>query len=199
MGEAESRDRIILALKQKYREKQSEGRPAGREILVGTDVATLHRELLFGGKCSMLLPETLKDMGDRERAIKYRNRNRPQIIKTDHEGDVSMTFGMIPIPEGGETEDVREKLGRIRDGMRKVWKQNVFYDTGEVEADGTTVAWMDFKAFCLDGSLYSLLFLFRAGGEEVLGNFHCSFPRYDIWKPAVLKLLATIKTEGQES
>lgn len=198
MEEAEYGDRTILALKQKYREKQSEYQPAGKEMLIGADAAALHREVLFNGKCSMLLPEILKDMGDRERAIKYRSRNRPQVIKTDHEGNASMTFSLLSIPEGEEPEDVREKLGRIRDSMKKVWKQNVFYDTGAAEAGGTTVAWMDFKAFCLDGSLYSLLFLFRAGDGEVLGNFHCSFSLYDRWKPVVLKLLETIKTERQE-
>lgn len=82
---------------------------------------------------------------------------------------------------------------RLRGDMKKVWKQNVFYDMGKVTADGHTVAWMDFKAFCMDGSIYSLLFLFQAGNQMILGNFHCSFVQYDIWKPVILKLLTTIQ------
>ena len=61
------------------------------------------------------------------------------------------------------------------------------------DADGIPVAWMDCKAYCLDGNLYSLVFLFRAQEQTVLGNFHCSFPHYDVRKPAVLKLLATVR------
>ena len=61
----------------------------------------------------------------------------------------------------------------------------------------TYVAWMDLKAYCLDGNLYSMIFLFRAQGQTVLGNFHCNFPRYDVWKPAVLKLLATVQVRQE--
>ena len=147
MEEAEYSDRTILALKQKYREKQSEYQTAEKEMLLGTDMVALQREVLFNGKCSILLPDILKDMDDRERIIKYRNRNRPQVIKTDREGDASMTFSLLSITEEDEKEGVRERLGRIRDNMQKVWKQNVFYDKGVEEAGGTTVAWMDFKAF----------------------------------------------------
>ena len=84
----------------------------------------------------------------------------------------------------------------IRNDMRKIWKQNVFYDIGEVVAENTPVAWMDFKAYCLDGNLYSLLFMFQTQARSILGNFHCSFPIYDIWKPVVLKLLTTIQAEN---
>ena len=72
--------------------------------------------------------------------------------------------------------------------MKKIWKQNVFYDTGEVMAENTPVAWMDFRAYCLDGNLYSMLFIFQMREQAVLGNFHCSFPKYDIWKPVILKI-----------
>lgn len=58
---------------------------------------------------------------------------------------------------------------------------------------------MDLKAYCLDGNLYSMIFLFRAQGQTVLGNFHCNFPRYDVWKPAVLKLLATVQVRQERT
>ena len=78
----------------------------------------------------------------------------------------------------------------------KIWKQNVFYDRGEISAAGEPVVWMDLRAYCLDGSLYMILFMFQIEEQIVLGNFHCSFPQYDIWKPVVLKLLTTIQYGG---
>ena len=88
-----------------------------------------------------------------------------------------------------------KRLKKIQDDMKKIWKQNVFYDMGEVYADMLPVAWMDFKSFCLNGSLYNLLFLFDFEERTVLGNFHCVFSEYDIWKPVVLKLLTTIQID----
>lgn len=141
----------------------------------------------------MLLPEMMSDMEERKATVKYRNQNRPQVIKSDSKGDVSFTFSIIPSDEREEIQ--LNRLKKIQDDMKKIWKQNVFYDMGEVTSDTFSIAWMDFKSFCLNGSLYNLLFLFDFEERTVLGNFHCVFSKYDIWKPVVLKLLTTIQID----
>lgn len=196
MGRTEYADRTILALRTKYEEDQTEGQPVGAEIGVGVHKLPLHRESLFEGKCSILLPETMTDMGDVERTVIYRNPKRPQIIRTDRQAGVSITFSLLPAD--GAPESISVRRDRVCSDMKRIWKQNVFYDKGEIQAEGFPVAWMDYRAFCLDGSLYCLLFLFLMGGQMVLGNFHCGFPQYDIWKPAVLKLLETVQGTEQE-
>lgn len=190
MKEMECMDGDILALKSKYKKKQLERRAVGSELEVGINYIPLYRAALFGGICSIMLPETMMDMDYMESVVKYRNQNRPPIIKTDGDRDVTMTFNMLPMQD---KESVIERIEKIRGDMKNVWKQNVFYDVGEVMAGGAQVAWMDFKAFCLNESLYSMIFLFSLGEQMILGNFHCSFPMYDIWKPAVLRLLTTIE------
>lgn len=191
--EREHADAEILALRNKYREKQAGHITDNRKILIGTDSVPLYKELLFGGICSIMLPETMTDMDEIERMVRYQNRNRPPVIKTDADREASMTFSILSPADAGNTISVPGQLAQIRSDMKKIWKQNVFYDTGEVVADGSCVAWMDFRAYCLDGNLYSMVFLFHVGKQTVLGNFHCSFPRYDAWKPAVLRLLATVR------
>ncbi len=186
-------DAGILALRHRYREVQAAQLPAGREIFIGTDSVPLRRESLFGGMCSIMLPQSMTDMDDMERLVRYPDRNRPPVIRTDADREASVTFSLLPPEDDGETETAAVQLAGLRSDMKKIWKQNIFYDSGEVDADGIPVAWMDCKAYCLDGNLYSLVFLFRAQEQTVLGNFHCSFPRYDVWKPAVLKLLATVQ------
>ena len=189
-------DTQILALRSKYHEIQSENQPVGNEIQIGTDRAALYKADLFDGACSIMLPETMTDMGAADREVIYQNRNRPQIIKADRESGAAITFSMLPQTGEEEQRHVSEQMAVIRNDMKKIWKQNVFYDIGEVVAENTPVAWMDFKAYCLDGNLYSLLFMFQTQAQTVLGNFHCSFPIYDIWKPLVLKLLTTIQAES---
>lgn len=189
-------DTQILALRSKYHEMQSENQPVGNEIQIGTNRAALYKADLFDGVCSIMLPETMTDMDAVDRAVIYQNRNRPQIIKADRDSGAAITFSMLPQTDEEEQRQVSEQMAVIRNDMRKIWKQNVFYDTGEVMADGMSVAWMDFRAYCLDGNLYSLLFMFQTQAQTILGNFHCSFPIYDIWKPVVLKLLTTIQAEN---
>lgn len=195
MGRTEYADRTILALRTKYEVDQTEDRSAETEIGVGIRKLSLRRESLFEGKCSILLPETMTDMGDAERTVIYRNLKRPQIIKTDREAGVAMTFSLLPVDD--MPESISMQLDRVCCDMKKIWKQNVFYDKGEIQAEGVSVAWMDYRAFCLDSSLYCLLFMFLMEEQIVLGNFHCSFPQYDIWKPTVLKLLATLQVHAE--
>ena len=189
-------DTQILSLRSKYHEIQSENQPVGNEIQIGTDRAVLYKSDLFDGACSIMLPKTMTDMDAADRAAIYQNRNRPQIIKTDRDNGAAITFSMLPQTGGEEQRQVSEQMAVIRNDMKKIWKQNVFYDIGEVVAENTPVAWMDFKAYCLDGNLYSLLFMFQTQARSILGKFHCSFPIYDIWKPVVLKLLTTIQAEN---
>ena len=189
-------DTQILALRSKYHEIQSENQPVGNEIQIGTDRAALYKADLFGGACSIMLPEIMTDMDSTDRTVIYQNRNRPQIIKADRDSGAAITFNILSQTGEEEQRQVSEQMSVIRNDMKKIWKQNVFYDTGEVMAENTPVAWMDFKAYCLDGNLYSLLFMFQTQAQTVLGNFHCSFPIYDIWKPLVLKLLTTIQAES---
>lgn len=195
MEKKEYTDKIILALRSKYREKQAEHLPADKEIILRGKRIALHREILFDGKCSILLPEIMVDMDYSSRAARYRSPNRPPIIKTDYGSGATMTFSLLPATNMVEEESLSERLEKMQSDIKKVWKQNVFYDRDEILAEGEPVVWMDFRAFCLDGSLYTMLFMFQVEEQIVLGNFHCSFTQYDIWKPVVLKLLTTVKKE----
>ena len=163
-------DTQILALRSKYHEIQSENQPVGNEIQIGTDRAALYKADLFGGACSIMLPEIMTDMDSTDRAVIYQNRNRPQIIKADRDSGAAITFNILSQTGEEEQRQVSEQMSVIRNDMKKIWKQNVFYDIGEVMAENTPVAWMDFKAYCLDGNLYSLLFMFQTQARSILGK-----------------------------
>ncbi len=192
-------DKTILSLRAKCRETQLVKQAIGNNISIGTNLVQLHREHLFDEACSMLLPDSLTDMNPIDRIIKYRNSNRPQIIKTDDKRDVTFTFSSLSDEDMNEEDvGVLQKLKKMRCDMQKIWKQNVFYDIGEIQAEACPVAWMDFKAFCYDQSLYSMIFIFKTEERMVLGNFHCSFTMYDVWKPIVLKLLTSIQLDERK-
>ena len=187
-------DRMIAAFRAKYDQVEAEQEPVSEKILIGNGRIPLKREILLEGKCSMMLPDIMEDMAYEDRMVKYRH-HRPPVIKTDENGDVTITFNKISLSEMKEAENTYKMLLQIQSDMKKVWKQNVFYDMGEERAGGLDVAWMDFKGFCLDGSLYSMIFIFRAEEQLIMGNFHCSFSQYDVWKPVIRKLLATVRTD----
>ena len=176
MKDREYIDRTILALRLKYKEYVEEGSFLEDKVFIGTEKIPLQREELFEGKCSILLPSILTDMDKRTQRIKYKNENRPPIIKGDSGQNAAITFQMIKEEKETSRKSIIEKR--------------------EVEGENDKVAWMDFKSFCLDNQLYCLIFLFYIEEQIVLGNFHCLFPQYNLWKPAILKSIGTVQING---
>lgn len=147
-------DTIIMALRKKYESKQLETLKSSKdtlrkEIQIGTAAIPLYKEQLFHNLCSIMLPETMDDMDYLDRFVKYQNQNRPEVIKTDTEGEAFITFGLLSQEDNENTKNISQRLAKIRADMEKIWKQYVFYDIGEIVADNIPVAWMDFKAFCI--------------------------------------------------
>lgn len=190
-------DKTILELRKLYRETAGENRPTEDEIWLGGSPVAVSRVELFQGKCSMVLPEIMEDMPAFERTVRYRNKNRPPVIKAVSDRTAAFTLDFYREEEKREMP-VSERLFAIQKDMEKVYKQNVFYDAGILKAEDFPVAWMDYRAFGAGGSFYVMTFLFETGGEIFIGNFHCSFKKYDIWKPVWKTLLATIKSSVEK-
>ena len=179
-------DRLILALRRKYKQEQSDIPVRERK--------GFKEHILYGGLCKVMLPAHMQDMEPKDRLVKYRTALCPDVAITD--GNADATFSFSSAGQAAETENTEQRMEKLREDMQKVWKQAVFYDKGTVRAGEIPDPWMDCRTFCLDTSLYCLLFLFAVQGRLILGNFHCRFPEYDRWKPVVLGVLETIEEGG---
>lgn len=190
-------DKIILALRKKQQIKKLENTRM-EELLKKKEMTGFSRKYFAGQKFSLFLPEELQEMPEGEQSIKYPKLNRPEIILSDRYGNATLAFSCLPLMREQKDKEVEDTVKEIHQEMKKRWKQQVSYETGVVKTGELKVAWLDYRGFCLDESLYSLLFLFFLQEEMILGNFHCSFVDYDRWKPIVLKLLETIETRREE-
>lgn len=179
---------VIGVFRYRYAQKRFEKRKVKKYVQLGIDKVRVHRESLLGGKCSMLLPNTFIDMKIADDVAGYRSRWIPQSIKTTMAEDAVLSFGLVTEAESGtEGMAVSDRLEKLQQDMKRRWKQDVYYGTGQVQADGGKVAWMDLKSFSAKGSMYSFIFLFEIKGEVAFGNFFCSFEQYLIWKPVMCK------------
>ena len=190
MTKEEYMDQMILAFRQKYEEIQWENRPIEENFQGET---ALKRVNFFGQRFSLLLPKELQEMDEEDKEIKYPNKNRPEIVLADRYEDATLTFSLLQRSGEYKKKEPVQSLKEIKQEMRKQWKEQVFYDSGQIYGKGLEIAWIEYRGFCLNGNLYSLLFLLFLEEEMILGNFHCSFQNYDSWKPIILKLLETIQ------
>ena len=200
-------DRMILTLREKYRQEQTEQMEGNEdEAWGGTDGTILARKMFFEGAFSMMLPEDWTDMSALEMAAGYRTCSGERTIRKATDGEAVLVLSRIFENEEEKEEDMdRKPLPELQvlwettqENMKKLYRQNVFYDNGTVYAGELPIFWQDMKAFCLSGSIYCLKFLNRTGTSYVSGNFHCDFEKYVMWRPAMLKLLRTIWIQAGE-
>lgn len=84
-----------------------------------TDSVPLYREMLFGGMCSIMLPQSMTDMDRIGRMVRCQGRNRPPVIKTDADREATVTFSLLPISDRGGAEPVTVQLAGLRSEMKR--------------------------------------------------------------------------------
>ena len=186
-------DRMILTLREKYCQEQEE-RTEGDATESGT-------KTFWGDAFSMMFPKDWTDMSALEISAGYRIYSGARTILKAPDAEAVLVLSRLPGNEE-EADADREPPAElpalwemIRENMKKLYRQNVFYDNGTVSAGERPVFWQDMKAFCLSGSIYCLIFLFETGNERISGNFHCDFNKYVKWRPTILKMLSTIQVQ----
>ena len=86
---------------------------------------------------------------------------------------------------------------RIRAALARLDGRTVFYNAGREET-GAEVRWLEYKSFAADGRVYNLLFLFRCGDREILGQYFCAFEEYDRLKPLAWEIMRSVECDGPD-
>ncbi len=143
----------------------------------------------FGMGFSIQIPQGFSVMDENQAAEIFRSENRPPVFFATPGRNEGITFQILEEKGNMEPEEYGKKAGQM---LEQLDSRTVFYGSGmEREA-----YWMEYKSFAAQEIIYNILFLFWAGGKMIMGTFYCLFQNYDIWKPDILHMLHTIRTEG---
>lgn len=116
------------------------------------------------------------------------SKNRPPVLFASDGRNEGITFQIL----SGEGDWEPEIWGRmVKQILNQADSRTVFYGDGREEK----TYWMEYKSFAARERIYNLLFLFAAGKNMIMGTFYCLFQDYQIWRPRILQMLHTIKTE----
>lgn len=140
---------------------------------------------------SIMLPRDFVEMPIKMKKIKYPSSDRPQIIKTDLNGQVDFTFNYLELPT---KEEQLEKLVKQMKMMTK--KLMPHYTFGE-EYSGSTKngKYFGYEYVCnvLDGKLYTYVYGTCINEKFLQGGFSCLVQDKDLWKEAVLQVCQSIQ------
>lgn len=138
---------------------------------------------------SIQIPHGFSRMEKEQAAEIFWSKNRPPVLFATPGRNEGITFQILAEKGDMEPEEYGKKAGQM---LEQADSRTVFYGSGK---EGETY-WMEYKSFAARERVYNILFLFRAGEKMIMGTFYCLFQNYDIWKPSILHMLHTIKTEG---
>ena len=166
-------------------------------VKIGNRYYEFEETEFFEEKLKMYIPNDFEDMPMETRKFKYPSENRPDIIKSNENGSIAVTFKLIDSPLN------EENVEKLRDMMKLINKRlnpaNIFYDEEILEVDEKNIGYFDFKSSAIDDFLYNFVFLLEFQEKTLMGTFSCSFTEYEEWKDIVIQMVSTIRLSKEEN
>ena len=150
----------------------------------------------FDEKLKMYIPKDFEDMPQDARKLKYPSESRPEIIKSNDEGSIAVTFKIIDSPL--DEEHVEELKNGMKVIIKKTNPANVFYEDGVLEVDSKNIGFFEFKSYAIDDSLYNIMFFLEFEGKTLMGTFSCKYKDCEEWRDIAFLMIKTIKVVKEE-
>lgn len=139
----------------------------------------------------MWLPDEFTLLGKELMRIKYPNESRPDIIYTNPEATVNVSFSHKRERfSAGEEEELRDYMGEI---IQNMYPTSSILDKGLVQAGEKAASWMDFVTPAIDTKIYNLMFFSPLKGRLLMGSCNCLAHDQEDWKALFLQMIATLR------
>lgn len=169
-----------------------ENKDITKKVLIKCEELEFEEVKLFNNKVAITIPKTFEDMPAELAKSKYPLENRPQIIKSNEDGSVNLTFSYFA--EQPLFEEQLEELNKnIRDGLKRMNPTIIFYSNEVIEKDLIKIAYYDFKSNAYDGALYNINFGAAIENKLFIGTFNCNVTEVSEWKIVALQMIASLK------
>ena len=147
----------------------------------------------FDSQMSIIVPKSFDIMSIEVARIKFPREQRPQIILCNNAADVSLGFSYF------NTQITNADMPSAIDGfLAVICKVNpavVVYEKNIESLGNVDLGWFDIKSYAIDGQVYGLTFITSIAKKCFMGWFNCPFDQATEWKPAVHKMILSIKDQ----
>lgn len=164
---------------------------AGRVLVDGKNIIFREREVIKG-KLWIWMPDEFGPLSKDLARLKYPNENRPDVIYTNKETTVNVTFShkREKLKEG-EEEEIRNYMKEI---VKRVQTSSEMIEEGTVKTEeGCLLAWFDFVTPAIDTDIYNLMFFSSLGGRLLIGSCNCLDADREDWKVFFMQMLGTVR------
>ena len=182
-------DEKILEYRNRARKEKYATLETGMYIM--NELVPFERRMLFGGKISIMLPESFVNLPSDLAKAKYMSEQRPQIIMTSL--DTTVNIGLSYMDVKVEISQIKEIMNQSKSALKNTNPAIIFHDSKVEEDIDLPLAWFEFKSYGLDKSVYNLMFVARAHSKMLHGSFNCSYDNALEWREAARQMVYSIR------
>ncbi len=161
------------------------------EILAAGKILSFREREIIKDMFWMWLPDGFGPLSKELARLKYPNERRPDIIYTNTETTVNITFSHKPDKlDEGQEEEIRDCMAGI---VMRLHPETLITEKDVAEAGGHRMAWFDFTTPALDTDIYNLMFFTSLKGRLLMGGFNCFDSDQEDWKELFIQMLGTAR------
>lgn len=183
-------------LEVKCRQRMSRFSSLKTGIYVEGELIHFTETMLFDNQIGIMLPAGVRDMKIEEAKKKYFSEQRPQIIKTNEDGDVDFSFNLLERKIGvSHLESVIQDFYHV---LKRFQLMSVCLEMGSELYDPVPCAWLEFVSGALDENLYNLFTIYPIGDKLLMTMFNCPFAQSTDWARCLLQIRKSVAVYGKE-
>ena len=185
-------EKFIYALTQKEELKQkneiTNDIKNGAAIIDGIQISFSRREIIRD-RLFMTIPSEFELMEPELAELKYPGDKRPDIIFSNEEGAINISFSLTP--DKLTNEDIEEAMVFLQTWIAKLNPACEIISSNIFEED-IRIGYFDHISNAIDSEIYNLVFLFSLEGQFILGTFNCLHLDMAAWKETAGQMLHSI-------
>lgn len=189
-------DEKILDFLNEVEKKESQKDICSEPVKIGNRYYEFEEKEFFEEKLKIYMPNDFEDMPIDVRKLKYPSENRPEIIKSNEEGNIALTLNIIDSPLD------EERVEELKNGMKMIIKKtnpaNVFYEDGVLEVNSKNVGYFEFKSSAIDDFLYNLMYFLEFEEKTLMGTFSCLYKDYEEWRDIAFQIINTVSVVKED-
>lgn len=143
-------------------------------------------------KFSMLIPENFKIMDEELAEIKYPGADKPEIIYTNEETTINLTFNLLD--DNTSNDDIEPIKNEMVRHMKRLYPASEFYDDETIQtSEGKNVSYFSFNVMLVDNEILNIMFFMEFEKKLIMGGFNCLIYQKNEWSPIIKQMLCSVK------
>lgn len=185
---------ILKAIKENQRQKRLKDKEESKkesEVFIEGDLYDFVDGYFYEDRLYMKIPKDFVDMAKEIKDIKYPYIDRPEIIKTDKNSEIDITFKII---DQDITEDrVHELTLGMKTMLKRMNTSNLILSEGLKNINSKNIGFLEMKTTAIDGYIYNLIFFMVFEGKVLMGKVACIYDKHKIWKELGFMMMDSVK------